>query len=259
MVELYGAVADGQLACGMHVHVSVGSPEEGVGVIDRVRARLPVLLAMSANSPYYQGRDTGYASFRAVMWGLWPTSGPTEVFGSVDAYRAAVDGLILSGAAIDEGMIYFDARLAVRYPTVEIRVMDVTPTPQDAVLLAALCRGLVESAAADARQGRPPIDVSRAQLRAATWRAARFGLAGDLVDVGGATLVPAPAAIAELVEHVRPALRGSGDERLVEEGVRQLLDRGNGSDRQRAAFAQRASITDVVEEAVAWTVVPSEV
>lgn len=258
MAELYGAVADGQLACGMHVHVSVASPAEGVEVIDRVRARLPVLLAMSANSPYYQGRDTGYASFRSVMWGLWPTSGPTDVFGSVAAYRSAVDGLVRSGAAIDEAMVFFDARLAVRYPTVEIRIMDVTPTSQDAVLFAALCRGLVERAAADARQGREPVHVSRAQLRVATWRAARFGLTGDLLAVGGAALVPAATAIAELVEHVRPALRRSDDERLVEDGVRELLDRGNGSDRQRAAFARRASIADVIDEAAAWTVGPTE-
>jgi carboxylate-amine ligase len=258
MVELYGAVADGQLACGMHVHVSVESADEGVQVIDRIRARLPVLLAMSANSPYYQGRDTGYASFRGVMWGLWPTSGPTDVFGSVDAYRSAVDALITSGAAMDEAMIYFDARLAVRYPTVEIRIMDVTPTPEDAVLLAALCRGLVDRAAEDGRHGIRPIDVSSAQLRAATWRAARFGLTGELVDPSGSALMPAEQAVAELVEHVRPALVRSGDETLVEEGVRRLLARGTGADRQRRAFSRTASTADVIDAAIRWTDGPSE-
>jgi glutamate---cysteine ligase / carboxylate-amine ligase len=254
MVELYAAVADQQLACGMHVHVSIESADEGVQVIDRIRSWLPVLLALSANSPYHQGRDTGYASFRAVMWGLWPTSGSTEVFGSVAAYRAEVEGLIASGAALDEAMIYFDARLAARYPTVEIRVMDLTPTVEDAVLLAALCRALVDTAAGDARRGLPPPDVSRARLRAATWRAARFGLTGELVAPGRSetALLPAAEAVNALVDHVRPALRRSGDETLVDDGIAALLTQGNGADRQRAVFARRGSFVDVVGAAVAW-------
>jgi glutamate---cysteine ligase / carboxylate-amine ligase len=255
MVELYAAVADQQLACGMHVHVAVESRDEGVQVIDRIRAWLPVLLALSANSPYHQGRDTGYASFRGVMWGLWPTSGATDIFGSVDAYQAEVDALVATGAAVDEGMIYFDARLAVRYPTVEIRVMDVTPTPDDAVLLAALCRSLVDTAAEEAQRGVAASDISRARLRAAGWRAARFGLTGDLVAPGRPepSLQPAADAVRALVDHVGPALRRNGDEQLVQSGLARLLEDGNGADRQRAVFSQSASIADVIAAAVAWT------
>lgn len=253
MVGLYGAVADDQLACGLHVHVAVASRGEGVQVLDRVRPWLPTLLALSANSPFQQGRDTGYASYRNVMWGLWPTSGPTELIGSEAAYERRVAELVRSGAAVDEAMIYFDARLSARYPTVEIRVMDVVPTAAEATLLAALCRGLVETAAEDARRGRQPPDMSRAMLRAMTWRAARFGLGEHLVRPDGSGLAAAADVVGALVDHVQDALERDGDLELVKSGVAELLRSGDGATRQRKAFSQHGSIADVVAAAVDWT------
>ncbi|MFL6099780.1 MAG: glutamate--cysteine ligase [Actinomycetales bacterium] len=256
MVALYGSVADSQLACGLHVHVSVTSNEEGVQILDRVGPWLPVLLAMSANSPYYQGRDTGYASFRSVMWGLWPTSGPTELFGDYASYRAVADQLISTGAAIDEAMVYFDARLSSRYPTVEIRVMDIPALSADVALLAALCRGLVQTAAEEAERGHPPTGLSRAVLRAMTWRAARHGITEQLVPADGSSPAPAGQVVAELVEHVRPALETSGDLALVQRGVAELFARGGGASMQRDAFRQRGSLVDVVTAAGEWTLAP---
>jgi glutamate---cysteine ligase / carboxylate-amine ligase len=253
MANLYGAVADSQLACGFHVHVSVVSDDEGVQVIDRLRPWLPTLLAMSANSPYHQGRDTGYASWRSVMWGLWPTSGPTGIFGTPQVYRRRVEEQISTGAAIDEAMIYFDARLSASYPTVEIRVMDVVPRPSLAVTLAALCRALVETAAGEARHGLEAIPVSRSLLRAMNWRAARFGLSGELVLPDGSALAPAAEVIGELIAHVQSALERSGDLQLVEHGVRRLLRDGGGASMQRDAFSARGSVADVVATAVRWT------
>jgi carboxylate-amine ligase len=208
---------------------------------------------MSANSPYYQGRDTGYASFRSVMWGLWPTSGPTELFGDYASYRAVADQLIATGAAIDEGMIYFDARLSSRYPTVEIRVMDIPALSADVALLAALCRALVETAVGEAERGRSPSGLSRAVLRAMTWQASRHGISDKLVPADGSSPVPAAQVLADLVEHVRPALESSGDLELVQRGVADLLARGGGASLQRNAFAHRGSFTDVVAAAAEWT------
>jgi carboxylate-amine ligase len=258
MAGLYGAVADSQLACGLHVHVSVVSDEEGVQVIDRLRPWLAVLLAMSANSPFHQGRDTGHASWRSVMWGLWPTSGPTGLFGTSEDYRRRVEELISTGAAIDEAMIYFDARLSARYPTVEIRVMDVVPRPSLAVVLAALCRALVETAAGEARQGLEAIPVSRGLLRAMSWRAARFGLSGELMLPDGSALAPVTEVIGELIAHVQNALERSDDLQLVEQGVRHLLRTGGGASMQREAFSAGGSVADVVAAAVRWTSDPEE-
>jgi carboxylate-amine ligase len=254
MMDRFGVIAASQLTCGMHVHVSVDSRDEGVAVIDRIRRWLPVLLAMSANSPFAQGADTGYASYRNVSWERWPTAGPTDVFASLGEYERVIEQLIAVGAAMDEGMIYFDARLGVSYPTVEIRVMDVVPTVQDAVLLAALCRGLVDTSVEDWRRGEPPPDLPRSFVRAATWRAARFGLTGELVDPRAGRLAPAADVLLGLLAHTQKALSHNGDGELVTRGLQRLLARGTGADWQRASFARRQSMRDVVSDALDWTV-----
>ena len=181
MVREFGATARETLSCGMHVHVEIDSPDEGVGVLDRIRPWLPVLLALSANSPYAGGQDTDYASFRAQAWSRWPSAGPTGTFGSVEGYRATVEALLGTGTVLDEGMLYFDARLARAYPTVEVRVADVCLRADDAVLLAGLTRALVETAARSWRDGEAAPDVRTEVLRLATWRASRSGTASSLV------------------------------------------------------------------------------
>jgi carboxylate-amine ligase len=232
----FGLLERQQLSCGMHVHVSIGSPTEGVEVLDRLRPWLPVLLALSANSPYWGGEDTGYASYRSVVWGQWPTSGPTELFGDHQTYRAVVDGLVASGTILDEGMVYFDARLSRNYPTVEIRVADVCTDLGDAATVAALARGLVESAASDARSDRPVPPVRIEALRVASWGAARFGLSGEVFDTMAGRPRAAADAVDRTVDYVRKALVDAGDLELVETGVARLLARGTGADGQRAAY-----------------------
>ena len=106
-----------QLSCGMHVHVGLESRAEGVAVLDRIRPWLSVLMALSANSPFAHGVDTGYASYRTVLWGQWPTATVTEAFGDEAGYDRVIAELIASEAALDDGMIYFEARLSASYPT----------------------------------------------------------------------------------------------------------------------------------------------
>jgi len=229
MAETFGAVQRRQLTCAMHVHVGVDGDDEAVRVVDGIAPWLPVLVALSANSPYHRGEDTAYASFRRIQWGQWPTAGPTGAFGDVAEYRRTVDALIASGAARDAGMIYFDARLSARYPTVEIRVCDVTPDVGTAVALAALCRALVSTAAGQ-RLAPPPRPEL---LRAAHWRAARYGMSGELLLDG--RLVPAAEAVAALVDVTAGALKAAGDLEQVREFVAAVGARGTGADRQRAA------------------------
>uniref|UniRef100_UPI002027DDC8 carboxylate-amine ligase n=1 Tax=Actinotalea sp. C106 TaxID=2908644 RepID=UPI002027DDC8 len=165
LVRRFALTAREQLTCGCHIHVGVESDEEGVQVIDRIGPWLPVLLALSSNSPFWHGADSGYASYRSQVWNRWPSAGPTAQFGSADAYHAAVEDLVATGTILDAGMVYFDARLSARYPTVEIRVADVCLDAEDAVLVAALARGLVDTAADDAAHGRPAPVVRVEQLR----------------------------------------------------------------------------------------------
>jgi carboxylate-amine ligase len=253
MADAYAMTADEQLTCGCHVHVNVSSPDEGAGVLDRVRPWLPLLLAMSANSPFWQGRDTGYASFRQQAWGRWPSAGPTELFGSVTSYRTTVEAMLRSGALLDEGMIYFDARLSWRHPTVEIRVADVCLLAADAVLVAAIARALVETAARAWREGDPPDPVRTELLRLAMWRAGRSGLRGELLHPLTQRPTPAPALLHALVDHVAPALEQTGDLCSVQKLLGDLLRRGTGADLQRDVHARTGDMAKVVKYAVAHT------
>lgn len=239
----FGQTARDQLTCGCHVHVEVADDEEGVRILDDLRPWTAILLALSGNSPSWQGTTTGYASYRSQVWGRWPTAGPTAPFGDAAGYRAVIDGLLRTGAILDEGMVYFDARLSSRYPTVEVRVADVCLDAGDAALQAALVRALADT--------RATIEQPRTELlRAAGWRAARSGLSGDLVDPFTGTPVPAAEAVGTLVDHVRPALLANGDLEWVEHQVTTLLRRGNGAIQQLGWRAQGADDDEVVRRAV---------
>ena len=250
LAERFGPIVDAQLVCGCHLHVSMNSREEGVGVLDRVRPWLAPLLAISANSPYWQGEDTSYASYRTPVWSRWPSAGPTEEFGSLEAYDAMLAALIESGAALDPAATYFDVRLAAEHPTVEMRVADVCLDPDSVLLLAALARGLVEWAADEWAADKPAGPVRTALLRAASWRAARYGLSGELLDPETFAPKPAAAVLRQLLDLVRPSLAGYGDDTYVAELVEQVLVNGTGSERQRGAVAGSGRLEDAVRLAV---------
>jgi glutamate---cysteine ligase / carboxylate-amine ligase len=138
MGRQFGLTVAEELTCGCHVHVAVDSDDEAVGALDRIRPWLAPLLALSANSPFWQGADSGYASYRSQVWSRWPSAGPYAPFGSAATYHATTRAMVGTDTVLDHGMIYFDARLSVQHPTVEIRVGDVCLDVDDAVLLAGL-------------------------------------------------------------------------------------------------------------------------
>lgn len=254
MTTRFGLTAREQLTCGCHVHVAVDSLDEAVGVMDRVRGWMPVLLALSSNSPFWQGEDSGYASFRSQMWVRWPSAGPTELFGTAAAYRAHVDELMSIGVLLDEAMIYSDIRPSHHHPTIEIRVSDVCLDIRDTTLVAALCRGLVETASAEWRREEPPLSLSPTLLRLANWQASRYGLTGKLFDPRAAAPVPARTAVERLVEHVAPALRDVDDLALVEQRVDHVLEVGNGATRQLQTWEKTGRLLDVVTDLANVTV-----
>src|SRR4051812_23890511 len=152
MMGAFGALSRNSLACGLHVHVGIDSPEEGVAVLDRIRPWLPVLVALTANSPFCNGEDTGHASWRTVAWHQWPSAGPLDLFGSVEAYREHERRLVASGVLLDAAMLYFSARLSRHHPTVEVRVADVPLDVSVTATIAPLVRAMVDTAAAEWRR-----------------------------------------------------------------------------------------------------------
>ncbi|NKX54118.1 glutamate--cysteine ligase [Arthrobacter mobilis] len=253
MAQRFGLTLKEQLTCGLHIHVGVASPEEGVAVLDRIRIWLPVLLALSANSPFWQGKDSGYESFRYQAWNRWPSAGPCEVFGSAAAYRAHIESMLAAGVLLDEGMVYFDARLSQNHPTVEVRIGDVCLEASDTAALAAVVRALVETAARQWRAGLPVPKASAAQLRLAGWQASRSGVEGQLVHPLLLTPCTAAEAVEALLKHIRPVLLDSGDEEQVRLGLARVLSRGTGSRRQREVMMATGSRKAVVLDAIEHT------
>ncbi|MFI9005669.1 glutamate--cysteine ligase [Actinosynnema sp. NPDC053489] len=244
--EDYGLLAAEHGVCGCHVHVAVPDRETAVQVCNHLRPWLPVLLALTANSPVHQGVDTGYASWRSVLTGRWPCSGAPPYFTSAEHYDAVVDMMVDTGALLDRAMVYWDVRPSEHLPTVEVRVSDVPATVDESVLLAALVRGLVMTALGAIRRGGRALPVTDEALRAAYWRAAHDGITGDGVDLFTGRRVPAVELLRRLVRHVRPALRRTGELRAVNALLTKVLQHGNGAVRQRQAFQLRGRIEDVV-------------
>jgi glutamate---cysteine ligase / carboxylate-amine ligase len=253
MIERYGLTARGTLVCGFHVHVGIASREEGVAVLDRIRTWLPTLLALSANSPFNGGADTGHASYRFVAWHQWQSAGPTDVFGSVEAYDRFERFLVDTGVILDMGMLYLDARVSRKHPTVEVRVADVCLDARDAAVIAALVRALVDTAVAEWHAGIEPAAVPSAALRLAEWQAALTGVAGSLPHPVTWRETSAVDAVDALIAHAADALVANGDLEVVRRGVDRIHATGGGAGRQRAAFARRGRIRDVVAFAVGAT------
>ncbi|WDZ88249.1 carboxylate-amine ligase [Micromonospora cathayae] len=253
MIERFRLLAPGPGNNGMHVHVGVPDPDTGVQVLNHVRPWLPVLHALTTNSPFSASEDTGYASWRSIEWERWPSVAPTPWLDSYAHYQRLIGQLIDSGLMLDEGMLYWYARLSAKYPTVEIRIGDVCPALDDTILVAALVRGLVGTAMADISAGRPAPRVDHHLLVAAHWRAAHDGLAGKAVDLGSGGVVPAWELLDRLVERVRPELDRHGDTDRVTDLLAGVRRHGTGAQRQRAVYARTGQLVDVVADVARQT------
>ena len=249
MLSDYQLLAREQLICGTQVHVGVDDREVAVAVANRVAPYLPILLALSASSPFWaDGSDTGYASARTLVWQRWPTTGPAPPVSSAAEYDRLVDDLVASGVITDAGMVYFDVRPALAAPTLELRVCDSCPSLDTIVLIAGLFRALVEREVDAVQAGGPAVEVAAPLCRAALWRAARSGLEGELVDISVPTSLPAGEVVTDLVESLRPQLEAAGDWPMIVELSRQVLVAGTSAARQRRALRCRGRLTDVVDQ-----------
>ncbi len=249
----YELVSREQVLCGCHVHVGMIDPEVTIAVMNRARPWLPVLLALSANSPFWQGNDTGYASFRTETWRRWPLAGPPEEFESRAEYDELVRTLLAVQAIDEPARLYWDIRPSARLPTLEFRVADAGLTVDDSVTIAGLIRALVSTCHAQVLRGQPAPSLRMELLRAATWRAARYGLGGTLVDLVGSRSRPATAVVEQFLEYVGPVLSSWGDADEVCDGVKRIVENGNGASRQRAVFEATGKLEDVVDFTVAET------
>ena len=247
LVQDFRRLIKEQVIFGCHVHVGLSGREIALDVMNRARPWLSPLLALSANSPFSEGADTRYASFRTGLWWTSPLAGPPPFFPSRQAHDAFIQTLVTTGSVVDSSRIYWDIRLPERYETIEFRVMDVCMTIDEALLLAGLIRGLVRTCYEASLRETPVPNVPAELLRVANWRAARYGLEGELIDVLAGRTMPAGELIEQFLMLLRPALEAAGDWEYISHQTRHILSHGNGATRQRAVFARTGSVTDVVQ------------
>ncbi|MER5769701.1 carboxylate-amine ligase [Streptomyces sp. NPDC001985] len=248
--ETYRGLNDTYALCALHIHVDVPTRDDAVLVGNHLRPWLPTLVALAANSPFWCERDSGYASWRTISAGTWPVSGPPPYFTSGDHYRTLTAELCETGAADSEHRLYWAMRPSTHLPTLEIRAMDVSASIDEVVTLAALVRALVVVALPRVRGGDPGPPLGEALLRAAYWRSARDGLTGQGFDPLSRRLVPATRLVEQLLEHVRPVLADFGDLPQVTSVLHRLSAHGGGAERQRAVYARRSRLHDVVDQLV---------
>lgn len=254
MLTDYQLLAREQLICGTQIHVDLPDRDEAVQVAQRVAPYLPILLALSASSPFWaDGSDTGYASVRTLVWLRWPSTGPAAPVSSAAAYDALIGDLMSSGVISDPGMAYFDVRPSTRLPTLELRVCDSCPSVDTIVLIAGLFRALVEREITGLRTGVPALEIASTLARAASWRAARSGLEGDLIDVEHAAPRPAGEMLDRLLRLLRPHLEDAGDWGVVSELAARAMCCGSSALRQRRSLHRQGRLIDVVDLLLAET------
>jgi len=247
ILERERRMAEEQVVFGFHVHVGLSDREAAVQTMNRAREWLALLLALSANSPFWLGEDMGYASYRTQIWGWLPTAGPPGRFSSLAEHDALIRALVATGGAMEANQVYWDMRLPQAFDTVEIRVCDVCTSIDEAVMLAGLCRALIRTCRERAEYGEPYPEARPEILRAAHWIASRYGLDEKLVDVEARHLTAAREVIEKLLIFVRPALEEHGDWEEVSALVDETLERGNGAVRQRQAYSRAGRLEDIID------------
>ncbi len=258
MEDAYQIVARQQVICGCHVHVGIADRELAIETMNRSRPWLAVLLALSANSPFWRSLDTGYASYRLQVWQRWPTSGMPPRLRSYTEFQELVAQLQAIEAIEDPTFIYWYVRPSIRFPTLEFRACDACLEVDHTVAVAGLVRALAWTCARQALDGRDDGAPRREVMQAAMWRAARYGLTAELVSPSAMAIRPAAEVVDELLGHVREGLEAHGDWEQVRELVAGILRHGNGASRQLAAFARRRDTHDVLDEVVDATVPPHD-
>lgn len=231
----------------LHVHIGVPDPEDAVRLLNRLREDMPILLALSANSPYRHGQDTGFASTRAMIFGGFPRTGTPRAFSDYADYVQSIEPLIVSGAVPDPSFLWWDVRLQPRLGTVEVRVMDAQTTTAETVSLAALVQSLARLALEQEARRRPAAPEVVAEN---CFLAARDGMDARLVDPGSRTLVPVRALAEGLVDACRPHAAALGCAAELA-GVHRLAF-ANGAARQRSWRAAggdlRSMLTAIVTQ-----------
>lgn len=251
------------VVCGMHVHVEVPDPERRVDLMNRLLPYTALLLALSASSPFWQGRTTGLAAYRLSVWGEMPRTGLPELFRDAHEYERLVATMIRAGAIKDASFLWWTLRPSLRYPTLELRVADSCTRLEDTLAIAALYRCLVRRVVREPTLNAGLTSISRAIASENLWRAQRDGVRANFIDEASGTSLPCSKYLTSLLDQLAPdAVELGCTEELGH--TREIVTNGTSSDRQlailRKAEGADDSATAVMSAVIDWiaaTTVPS--
>ncbi|MEA2293770.1 MAG: glutamate---cysteine ligase / carboxylate-amine ligase [Solirubrobacteraceae bacterium] len=242
-------VARQELIFGLHTHVGIEDPETAIHVANGMRVHVPILLALSANSPFFRGEDTGLASARTPVFRQFPRIGiPPRYDGWAD-YERRMAFMVESGAIKDHTWLWYDVRIHPAFGTVEIRACDAQTRVEHTLALSALTQAMVRELAEHHRSGGELQDYPHEMLEENKWLAARHGLEGELVDLPSTARVPARALAERLLERLRPHAQDLGAADALD-GLRDILDNGNGAVRQRKVYEANHDFGELVRDLV---------
>ena len=234
------------VVCGMHVHVEVPRPEDRVDLMNRLLPTMPLLLALSASSPFWQGNATGLAAYRLSVWGEMPRTGLPELFEDTAAYERYVGIMVAAGAIRDASFLWWTLRPSMHYPTLELRVADSCTRLEDTLTIAALYRCLVRLAVRKPERHRGLTSVSRALVSENLWRAQRDGIRASFIDEASSTAVPFADCLDTLLADIADDADALGCRTEVER-AREIMRLGTSADRQLALAAGPEAIHGVVD------------
>ncbi len=238
-----GGVARRMLICGMHVHVGIPAEDMRIDLVNQLSYFLPHLLAMSTSSPFWQGDDTGLASYRLTVFDNLPRTGLPPKFSSWAEYKRTVDALVHMKLIEDSSKIWWDLRPSARFPTIESRICDVQPRLETTLSLAAATQCLTRMLWRLMRKNQRWRHYDNFLLEENRWRAQRYGITGGLIDFGRLEVIDFPTLMDELIETVAEDAEVLGCTAEIE-ALRGLLDTGTSADRQRAVFADAVEAGD---------------
>jgi len=245
LVDALQWAVERQLIFGLHVHVGLDSAQQAIAVCNALRTWLPELLALSANSPFWHGRDSGLHSTRSKIFDAMPRSGLPPAFASFEEFELLVERGVRTGSFEDYTFIWWDLRPHPRLGTVEVRICDAQTRLENVAVLVALVQSLVATLAERfERDG--VLEMQPVTLVAENkWRAVRYGLGADLVDLERDEERPACDALLELVERAAPFARRLGCAHELAE-VERICRRGTGADEQRRVYERDGTLLAVV-------------
>jgi carboxylate-amine ligase len=245
--------ARSNLIFGLHVHVGIADKEMAVHIANSVRYFLPHIYALSTNSPFWEGRNTGFKSFRTKVFDKFPRTGIPDYFESFSEYEAYVKLLIKTNCIDNAKKIWWDIRVHPFFDTIEFRICDVPMTLDETIGLAALIQAVVAKLYKLRQQNLNFMIYKRALVNENKWRASRYGIDGSLIDFGREAEVNTRALIQELLDFIDDVVDDLGSREEISH-IHRILENGTGADRQLAIYEESGDLRAVVDYYLAQTI-----